>query len=129
MCKKIISFFQRTPGLPAVAVSVVFLVIYLFGSCIFKNMSQKEITEGLDGIGIIANIAIALALLEITIRIGYGQIKVQRDNIKIQMFDKRYAVYEAIADSLDIAMRKDYSDFVLSGMIDLFAINKLINDQ
>lgn len=56
------------------------------------------------------------------------QNQIQKDNIKLQMFDKRYKVFETVIHSADIVNKKDYSDFVLSGNLDPFAINKLVSD-
>lgn len=97
------------------AIAIVYCLIALIGGWVFCSF---DVFLGIIGMGI-------SVLLLIT---ALQQNQIQKDNIKLQMFDKRFAVYEAIVDSRAVAERKDYSDYILSGNTDPFTINKLISD-
>lgn len=55
------------------------------------------------------------------------QNRIKKNNIKLSKFDKRYVVYEVIADSLVVIGRKNYSTYILSDNITSFFINQLKN--
>lgn len=59
----------------------------------------------LAGIGIIISIIMAYC--------AYKQNKIQRDNIKIQLFDKRYSVYKSVLDSITIIKRDNWERYIL----------------
>lgn len=44
---------------------------------------------------------------------AYKQNKIQKDNIKIQLFDKRYSVYKGVLDSITIIKRDNWDRYVL----------------
>lgn len=82
------------------------------------------ITRSINVFSAIIGTGISVLLLITAIQ----QNGIQKDNIKLQMFDKRYAVFEAITNSIAIVKQKDYSDLILSGETEYYAINKLIKN-
>lgn len=48
------------------------------------------------------------------------QNRIQRDNIKIQLFDKRYAVFQAVLDSVTIIKRNNWDRYILFNGNDVF---------
>ena len=49
------------------------------------------------------------------------QNRIQRDNIKIQLFDKRYAVFQAVLDSFAIIKRNNWDRYILFNGNDVFS--------
>lgn len=48
------------------------------------------------------------------------QNRIQKDNIKIQLFDKRYAVFQAVLDSVTIIKRNNWDRYILFNGNDVF---------
>lgn len=44
---------------------------------------------------------------------AYKQNKIQKDNIKIQLFDKRYSIYKSVLDSITIFKRDNWERYIL----------------
>jgi len=56
----------------------------------------------------IVNVVLSIALVIATIRLGRQQSQIQKNNIKSQLFDRRYKVYEAIVDAKAFLNREDH---------------------
>ena len=83
---------------------VLFSIIGLFALLLLRgNENAMEYFLSCVGIGISA------AVVEWSIR----QNQIQKDNIKIQLFDKRYNVYKSLIDAMTILQRDDWDRYVL----------------
>ena len=83
---------------------VLFSLIGLFALLLLRgNENAMEYFLSCVGIGISA------AVVECSIR----QNQIQKDNIKIQLFDKRYNVYKSLIDAMTILQRDDQDRYVL----------------
>ena len=83
---------------------VLFSLIGLFALLLLRgNENAMEYFLSCVGIGISA------AVVECSIR----QNQIQKDNIKIQLFDKRYNVYKSLIDTMTILQRDDWDRYVL----------------
>lgn len=83
---------------------VLFSLIGLFALLLLRgNENAMEYFLSCVGIGISA------AVVECSIR----QNQIQKDNIKIQLFDKRYNVYKSLIDAMTILQRDDWDRYVL----------------
>ena len=83
---------------------VLFSLIGLFALLLLRgNENAMEYFLPCVGIGISA------AVVECSIR----QNQIQKDNIKIQLFDKRYNVYKSLIDTMTILQRDDWDRYVL----------------
>lgn len=54
-------------------------------------------------------VGISVALVQC----AFAQNKIQKDNIKIQLFDKRYSIYQSVLDSITIIKRDNWDRYIL----------------
>lgn len=87
-------------------------------------VANITISDCLTIVNIIAFIILTVKLVSI----AKQQNNIQKANIKLQMFDKRYAVYDAILKSQEAVTKEDFSHDILSGNNDIHIADKLIND-
>ena len=87
------------PFYPAFMLLLVFSGILLFKSCLFDGVSNETLKFNFDVINIIFTIFFSFVLIIVTLQTGENQERVQRDTIKIQLFDKRYQVFKALVNS------------------------------
>ena len=81
-----------------------------------------------DSIYAISFIVLTIAMYRFSKQQGLDNGKKQRDFFKIQLFDKRYSVYEAIEGAVALIERKDFSSLILSEGIDPNLISKRLID-
>jgi hypothetical protein len=93
--------------------------MYYLDKILYSNWNWEAISA-------ISFIILTICIITVTILIGIRQNKLQKNTLKLQLFEKRYNVYNAIIQSLTIVSNSDFSDYVLSGNTDPTDINKLI---
>ena len=111
--------------------AVFFCTAIILGVILYmeKTSSSDEFNTSLAIFTSISTVFLAFIMAVITYEIGSHQEKVQRDAIKMQLFDRRYKIFETIENSHTVITTNDYSNFVLSGYCnDPFSINKKIYD-
>ena len=115
--------------------SILFPIFFCVAICLCIII-YKESCYSIDEFNIkvvlftsLSTILLAAIMAVLTYEIGSNQEKVQRDAIKMQLFDKRYKIFKSIANSYAVATEKDYSNFILSGNCNNpLSINKKIYD-
>lgn len=99
--KKIWNFIKKTPLNP-----IVFIVIFtIIGIVLLFKDDKNAIEYFFTSIGT----GISFALIQCTLI----QNQTQKDNIKIQLFDKRYAVFQAVVDTITIIKRNNWDRYLL----------------
>lgn len=101
--KQFWNYINRTPFNPIILIllfTVVggFLMISLEG-----NENSMEYFLTCVGLGISA------AVVQCTLI----QNRIQRDNIKIQLFDKRYSVFQSVLDTITLIKRDNWDRYIL----------------
>ena len=56
---------------------------------------------------------ISIGISAIVVRCAFTQNRIQKDNIKIQLFDKRYSVFKSVLDSIPIIKRDNWDRYIL----------------
>lgn len=56
---------------------------------------------------------ISIGISAIVVRCAFTQNRIQKDNIKIQVFDKRYSVFQSVLDSITIIKRDNWDRYIL----------------
>lgn len=56
---------------------------------------------------------ISIGISAIVVRCAFTQNRIQKDNIKIQLFDKRYSVFQSVLDSITIIKRDNWDRYIL----------------
>lgn len=100
---KITSLHPVTPILFSTIIGVVILIV-------FKN-DQNAFNYFLSCIGIGISIAVMLC--------AFIQNQIQKDNIKIQLFDKRYSVFQCVLNSETIIKRNNWDRYILFNKNDI----------
>lgn len=101
--KKIFDFIRDTPLNPILLI-IVFALIGGIVLIIFKD-DDKAVEYFLTCIGI----GISAAVVQGTLI----QNRIQKDNIKIQLFDKRYKIFQTVLDSTTIIRRNNWDRYIL----------------
>lgn len=86
---------------------IVFALIGLVVGVLFHSI---EIFLTLFGLGISAAV----------VQSALVQNRIQKDNIKIQLFDKRYAVFQTVLNSVTIIRRNNWDRYLLFNDNDIF---------
>ena len=81
-----------------------------------------------DSISVISFIVLTVAIYRSSKQQGLDNEQKQKDFFKIQLFDKRYSVYEAIENAVALIDRKDFSSLILCEGMEPNVINKRLID-
>ena len=101
--KKFLGYINRTPLNPIILILFFtiaggFLMISLRG-----NENSMEYFLSCVGLGISAAVAQCTLI----------QNRIQKDNIKIQLFDKRYSVFQSVLDTITLIKRDNWDRYIL----------------
>lgn len=101
--KKIISFIKKNPLNPV-------LLVFFFSliGLVLLILNQKE-EDSFD----IFLTCISLGISAAVVQCALIQNRIQKDNIKIQLFDKRYAIFQTVLDSITIIQRDNWDRYLL----------------
>ena len=103
MTKKIFNYI-KSESLNPILLIIIFTIIGGIFSFLFQD-GDKAIEYFLTFIGIGISVAV--------VQCAFIQNKIQKDNIKIQLFDKRYAVFQVVLDSVTIIKRDNWDRYLL----------------
>lgn len=107
--KRLFCYIDCTPLNPILLI-IVFAVIGWLAAYLFRY-SDKSIDFFLTCVG--------FGLSAAVVQCALIQNRIQKDNIKIQLFDKRYAVFQAVMDSVIIIRRNNWDRYLLFGENDI----------
>lgn len=118
--RRLINFLKNPIALPLLVLLglclIVVIILYVDPTKCFDDL-MDIILKFL----VFAQIANSIILIFVTEKIGNDQVKVQRDNIKIQLFEKRYKVYETLVNMIVFLETKDMS--MSNRLLDGYKIN------
>ena len=102
--EKVLNYIKRTPISPLVLM-LIFVVLGLGFFYIFRDAPYNAIEYFFTcfGIGLSATV----------VQCSLIQNMIQKDNIKIQLFDKRYKIYLSVIDSITIIRRNNWDRYIL----------------
>lgn len=78
---------------------------------IFNKMSDQYgwgFQASWDNMAILLPIILSILMIDVTYTLGKQNNRIQKDNIKLQLFDKRYKVYHSIVEAKSILERDDH---------------------
>ena len=102
--EKVLNYIKRTPVNPLIL--MLFFTFFGLGFFyIFRDTPNKAIEYFFTSLGIGVSAAVLQCYLI--------QNKIQKDNIKIQLFEKRYLVYQSVVDSMTIIRRNNWDRCLL----------------
>ena len=91
-----------------------------------QNQSTDWWIFGITAVNLIAFIVLTYRMYRTSKKQGKQQLKVQRDNIKLELYDKRYAVLKSVLDCEGIFVRFNYENEVVSGGVNEATIEESI---
>lgn len=100
---KFLNYIKNEP-LNLILLIIIFTIIGGIFSFLFRN-DDKAIEYFLTFIGIGISAAV--------VQCAFVQNKIQKDNIRIQLFDKRYAIFQVVLDSITIIKRDNWDRYLL----------------
>lgn len=101
--KRFLRYIDATPIHP-VLLFIIFASLGGIGAYLLQD-SNKLIDTFLSCLG--------CGLSAAVVQCALIQNRIQKDNIKIQLFDKRYAVFQAVLDSVTIVKRNNWDRYIL----------------
>ncbi|MEG2066582.1 MAG: hypothetical protein RRZ65_02925 [Tannerellaceae bacterium] len=101
--KKVFNYIKSTPLNP-IWLIVIFTLIGGLILCLFQD-DDKAMEHFLTCVGIGISAAIVQSSLI--------QQRIQKDNIKIQLFDKRYKIFQTVLDSITLIKRDNWDRYIL----------------
>ena len=90
---------------------IILIIIFIFIGMIPALMLDNGINYFLTCISLGTSFAV--------VQCAIIQNKIQKDNIRIQLFDKRYAVFQTIIDSITIIKRNNWDRYMLLQNVDV----------
>lgn len=109
--KRFLCYIDATPIHP-VLLFIIFASLGGIGAYLLQQDSNKLIDTFLSCLG--------CGLSAAVVQCALIQNRIQKDNIKIQLFDKRYAVFQAVLDSVTIIKRNNWDRYILFNGNDVF---------
>ena len=101
--RKIWDYINRTPLNPIIL--ILFFTIVGGILIIFLKDAENSMEYFLTCVGL----GISAAVVQCTII----QNRIQKDNIKIQLFDKRYSVFQSVLDTITLISRDNWDRYIL----------------
>lgn len=102
--EKVLNYIKRTPVNPLIL--MLFFTFFGLGFFyIFRDPPNKAIEYFFTSLGIGLSAAVLQCYLI--------QNQIQKDNIRIQLFEKRYLVYQSVVDSITIIRRNNWDRCML----------------
>lgn len=101
--KKIYNYIKNTPLNPVLI--IVFFTIMGGVLLVMLEGNEKSMEYFLSCIGL----GISAAVVQCTLI----QNRIQKDNIKIQLFDKRYSVFQSVLDTITLIRRDNWDRYIL----------------
>ena len=102
--KKIWFFIRKVLLSPLVAI----LLFTLLGCIIYYFFNENK-SIIVDYILPCMGIGISVAIVQC----AFIQNRIQKDNVKIQLFDKRYSIYKSVLDTITIIHRDNWERYIL----------------
>lgn len=109
MIKRIYNYVKNNPFNPVLLV-IMFALIGGVALFLFQS-SDKSIDYFLTFVSIGVSAAI--------VQCSMIQNRIQKDNVKIQLFDKRFAVYQSVIDTITIIKRNNWDRYLLFSEVDV----------
>ena len=106
--KRVWNFINSRPLNPVILI----LFFTIIGGIIFYLFRESE--DAFDYFFTCFGTGISIAVFQC----AYIQNQIQKDNIKIQLFDKRYSVYRSVMDTITIIKRDNWDRCILFDNID-----------
>ena len=102
--EKVLNYIKRTPVNP-----LILMLFFTFVGIGFFYVFQDTPNEAIDYFFTSLGIGLSAAVLQCYLI----QNQIQKDNIKIQLFEKRYLVYQSVVDSITIIRRNNWDRCML----------------
>lgn len=83
--------------LPAFSIVLILVLIHIYRDCLL-GFSGDVYYKELDVLNIIITIFLSIILVTVTIDTGKRAEKTQRNTMKLELFDKRYKIFESLVD-------------------------------
>ena len=107
--KKIWNYINNTPLNPILLI----LFFTIIGGFILVSLENNE--NSMEYFLSCVGLGISAAIVQCTLI----QNRIQKDNIKIQLFDKRYNVFQSVLDTITIINRDNWDRCILFNKIDI----------
>lgn len=102
--EKVLNYIKRTPVNPLILM-LFFTFVGIGFFYVFRDTPNKAIEYFFTSLGIGLSAAVLQCYLI--------QNQIQKDNIRIQLFEKRYLVYQSVVDSITIIRRNNWDRCML----------------
>ena len=102
--EKVLNYIKRTPINPLILM-LFFTFLGLGFFYIFRDTPNKALEYFFTCLGIGLSAAV--------VQCSLIQNMIQKDNIKIQLFDKRYQIYQSVIDSITVIRRDNWDRCIL----------------
>lgn len=102
--EKVLNYIKRTPVNP-----LILMLFFTFVGIGFFYVFRDTPNEAIDYFFTSLGIGLSAAVLQCYLI----QNQIQKDNIRIQLFEKRYLVYQSVVDSITIIRRNNWDRCML----------------
>ena len=97
--KRFWNYLNNTPLNPL----LIILFFIIIGAVLLVSLDSVEYFISLSGLGV------SMAVVQCALI----QNRIQKDNIRIQLFDKRYSVFQSVLDTVTIIKRDNWDRYIL----------------